>query len=397
MPPTNHSILGASSAERWINCPGSVNATRFIPDKGSSYAAEGSLAHELCELYTRRALGLAIPADMTEENIRSNKYWSDEMISCAEGYRDYIIERAGHYVSPYVDLEVKVDYSHIAPGGFGTTDAVIIGEDRETGAMTIEIVDYKHGKGVPKFAPGNPQMRLYSLGAAHVYGFIYGEFELARSTIYQPRLDSVSFDETPMSELRQWAADTVRPAALEATSPDAHFSAGHWCQFCKIKGSCRERAKLYTSIEDDFKDVVTGEYRPPSTLSNDEIGEVLRRMDTISNYVTDVKEYVFDCISSGEEVPGWKLVAGRSTRSFTNVDEAFDAIKAAGVDEALLYERKPITLTACEKLLGKKMFAEVCEPYIHKPEGKPTLAPESDKRPALEMCGSAESDFKDFI
>lgn len=394
MPPKAHAVLGASSAERWINCPGSVNATKHLPDKGSDYAAEGSLAHELCELYTRGALGLEIPEGMTEEKIRQNKYWNEEMVSCAEGYRDYILERCGYYIDPYVDLEVKVDYSNVAPGGFGTSDAVIIGEDRETGLLVIEIIDYKHGKGVPKYAPGNPQMRLYSLGAANVYGFLYGDFDLARSTIYQPRLDIVSFDETPMSELYQWAAEVVRPAALESALPDAHFSAGHWCQFCKIKGSCRARAGYYTSIEEDFKDVISGEYRSPAVLTNEEVGEVLKRMDSIKGYISDVKEYVLSCISSGEEVPGWKLVAGRSTRSFTDADAAFQALKDYGVAEALLYERKPISLTEAEKLVGKKQFAEVCGPYVVKPEGKPTLVHESDARPAL---GSAEDDFKDFL
>ena len=393
MPPSKHSVLGASSAERWINCPGSVNATRFIVDKGSSYAAEGSLAHELCELYTRRALNLPIPLDMMEDRIKENPLYAPEMVQCAEGYRDYIIERVGHYIDPFVELEVKVDYGHVAPGGFGTSDCVIIGTDRETGRLAIEIIDYKHGKGVPKYAPENPQMMLYALGAANVYGFIYGEFELARMTIFQPRLDIVSFADVEMSELSRWGEEVVKPAALETQSTDAHFAAGSWCKFCKIKGNCRERSGFYTSIEEDFKDVATGQYKEPATLSDEELGEVLVRADSIASYITDVKDYVFEQLAQGSEVPGWKLVEGRSTRAFTDMDKAFDVIKAEGIDESMLYERKPITLTQAEKLVGKKRFAEICADYIHKPAGKPTLVAESDKRPAL---NSIENDFKDL-
>ncbi len=392
MPPLEHAILGASSAERWINCTASVRASRDVPDKSSPYAEEGTVAHELCELYAR--LALKMPTELRERKIKESKYYNAEMMECANSYKDYILERLGHYIEPFVDFEVRVDYSHVAPDGFGTSDAVIIGTDRETNELCIEIIDYKHGKGVPKYAPGNPQMRLYALGAAAKYSFIYGEFQKVRMTIFQPRLDSVSFDEMIMSDLDKWACGIVRPAAEAAfTGEGATFKQGGWCQFCPIKATCRERAGYYTSIEDDFKDAITKEYRSPDTLSDDEIGRVLERLGSIKNYITDVEEYVFTKIMSGEPVAGWKIVEGRSTRVFSDMDAAFDAVEAAGFDEALLYERKPLSLSALEKLVGKKRFGEICSDYIDKPAGKPTLAPESDKRPAMD---TATEDFKNI-
>lgn len=391
MPPSNHALLSASSAERWLNCTASVRATLSIPSKSSSYAKEGTLAHEVCELYVRKALGMPTELDMDE--LMARPEYSSEMIKCAEDYRDYILERISYYEKPFVDLEVKVDYSHVAPEGFGTSDAVIIGTDRSSGATVVEIVDYKHGKGVPKYAPRNPQMRLYALGAIARYSFIYGTIDIVRTTIFQPRLNSISFDEISTVELNAWAETVVKPAAQAAyTGTNATFNSGEWCKFCPIKATCRERSEFFTAV-DDFKDIVTGQYRSPDTLSDDEIGAVLARMNPIKNYITDVEEYVFGKLSAGEHIAGWKIVEGRSTRVFTDRDKAFEAMKALGIDEAMLYERKPITLTAAEKLLGKKRFGEVCGAYINKPTGKPTLAPESDKRPAID---AAAQDFKDI-
>lgn len=392
MPPSKHAVLGASSAERWLNCTASVKASLDIPSKTSSYAEEGTVAHELCELYARLALGM--PTELREREIKKSEYYNTEMMECANTYKDYILERMGHYIDPFIDFEVRVDYSHIAPEGFGTSDAVIIGTDRETNELCVEIIDYKHGKGVPKYAPGNPQMRLYALGAAAKYSFIYGDFEKVRMTIFQPRLDSVSFDEMLMDELNKWANDIVRPAAKAAfTGEGSTFKQGSWCRFCPIKATCRERAGYYTSIEDDFKDITTQEYRSPDTLSDDEIGHILERLGSIKNYITDVEEYVFAKILGGEPVAGWKIVEGRSIRVFNDMDGAFEAVKKEGFDEALLYERKPLSLSALEKLVGKKRFNEICGNYIDKPAGKPTLAPESDKRPAMDQ---AADDFKDI-
>ena len=204
----------------------------------------------------------------------------------------------------------------------------------------------------------------------------------------------MSFDEIAMDELNKWADDIVRPAAKAAfTGEGSTFKQGSWCRFCPIKATCRERAGDYTPIEDDFKDVTTQEYRSPDTLSDDEVGHILERLGSIKNYITDVEEYVFAKILGGEPVTGWKIVEGRSIRVFNDMDGAFEAVKKEGFDEALLYERKPLSLSALEKLVGKKRFNEICGSYIDKPAGKPTLAPESDKRPAMDQ---AADDFKDI-
>ena len=302
--------------------------------------------------------------------------------------------------APTVAVEVQVDFSDYVPEGFGTCDCCIIGGD------LLSIVDYKHGKGVPVSAVGNPQMRLYALGALHRYAPVFGDtIKRVRMTIDQPRLDSYTTDEITVEELRAWG-ESIKPIAQKAFSGLGEFVPGDHCRFCRGKAQCRARANINTALE-DFKDCVpAGAWNekaeafvsaggvvngaPPPLLTDAEIGDLLERGAHLVQWYKDLEAYATEALLAGKEIPGWKLVAGRSIRTFTDQDAAIQAVIAAGYDEALVYDRKPKTLSELEKLMGKAEFAEKIGGYVTKPLGKPALAPASDKR---EAYSPAAADF----
>ncbi|MEE0065665.1 MAG: DUF2800 domain-containing protein, partial [Evtepia gabavorous] len=312
-------------------------------------------------------------------------------------YLEHITEQVmGYDSAPTVAVEVKVEFSDYVPEGFGTCDCCIIGGD------LLSIVDYKHGKGVPVSAVGNPQMRLYALGALKRYAPVFGDtIKRVRMTIDQPRLDSYTTDEITVEELRAWG-ESIKPIAQKAFSGLGEFVPGDHCRFCRGKAQCRARANVNTALE-DFKDCVplgwspamqadfdTTGFRPSNALTDAEIGDLLERGKLLVQWYKDLEAYATEALLAGKEIPGWKLVAGRSNRAFTDQDAAIQAVIAAGYDEALVYDRKPKTLSELEKLMGKAEFAEKIGGYVIKPPGKPTLAPASDKR---EAYAPAAADF----
>jgi hypothetical protein len=268
------------------------------------------------------------------------------------------------------------------------------------GGDMLEITDYKHGKGVPVSAEGNAQMRLYALGALKKYEPFYGGMiQRVRMTIDQPRIrDDPSSETITLDELRAWG-ETVKPIAQKAFSGFGEFKSGDHCRFCRGKAQCRARADSNTALE-DFKDALlpTPENRLHSEafdgakaiLTHAEIGDLLIRGQDLIAWYRDIEAYALGAILRGEDIPGWKAVAGRSVRAFTDHDAAVAAVIASGYDEAIVYERKPKSLTEVEKLMGKADFAAKIGSFVVKPLGKPTLAPVSDKR---EPYSSAKADF----
>jgi hypothetical protein len=205
-------------------------------------------------------------------------------------------------------------------------------------------------------------------------------------TIYQPRLENVSSARISAEDLKTWGEEVVKPAALLALTDDAPFAAGNWCQFCPAKQQCRARAESFLKLE---------EYRKKTLLSNEEIGELLGEVEGLTKWAEDLRDGALTRALEGESFPGWKVVEGRSNRKYKGSEE--DIVKqceSAGYDKALLFESKLLTVTSMEKMMGKKQFAEVLGGFIEKPQGKPTLAPESDKRPAI-TNNSAADDFAD--
>lgn len=384
--PVAHARLSSSSAHRWINCPGSVRLAEQYPDNGSIYADEGTLAHEAAEQMIRTGKVTAAHKKKIRQFYDEHPELGgspEEMIETLRPYAEYVLEEYDEqaHTDPATQLmtEQRVDLSTWIPESFGTSDVVIIRKGR------LHIIDLKYGKGVPVSAEGNPQLRLYALGALDMLDLVYDVDEVVM-TIYQPRLDNISTDTIGAADLYTWADEVIRPAAKLADCEDAPTGAGDWCQFCPAKQACRTRANYYLDLAD---------YMRKMTLSNDEIAEVLEKVDGLVKWAEDLRDGALRKALEGEEFPGWKVVEGRSIRKYSGSEaEIIRQAEGAGFDSALLYEKKLLTITAMEKLMGKKTFADVLGAYVEKPQGKPTLAPESDKRPAL-VNGNAAEDFAD--
>ena len=374
MPPKGHAILSASSSDRWLHCPPSARLCESYEDKGSDYAAEGTDAHELCEYKLRKALGME--AQDPTENLT---WFNEEMSDCANGYAAYVLEQVEaakqSCADPVVLIEQRVDFSRWVESGYGTADCIIISDG------TLQIIDYKHGLGVLVSAEENPQMQCYALGALELFDDIY-DIDSVRMTIYQPRRDNVSTYEISKDELYRWADEVLKPTADLAFAGDGNFLCGEWCGFCKAKHDCRARADANTEL-------ARYDFKLPPLLTDEEVEEILTRVDDLVAWATDIKEYALQQAISGKEWNGWKLVEGRSNRRYVNDTVVADVVEHAGYDP---YERKVLGVTAMQKLLGKSRFDELLSPYIEKPQGKPALVPESDKRPAM---STAAADFKE--
>lgn len=372
MPPKAHAILSASSSHRWLNCPPSARLCETYEDKGSDYAAEGTDAHSLCEYKLRKAL------DMSAVDPSEHLTWySEEMEDCANGYAAYILELVEAAketcAAPVVLIEQRVDFSRWVEQGFGTSDAIIISDG------TLRVIDYKHGLGVLVEADNNPQMMCYALGALELFDAIY-DIDSVAMTVYQPRRQNVSTFEMSKDDLYRWAEEVLKPTAELAFAGDGNFLCGEWCGFCKAKHECRARAEANLLLAQyDFK--------LPPLLEDSEIEVILSRADQLVSWVNDIKEYALQQAISGKDWTGFKLVEGRSNRRYTNEVAVTQVVTNAGFDP---YERKLLGITAMQKLLGKSRFEELLSAYIEKPQGKPTLVPESDKRPVM---NNAKTDF----
>ena len=373
-----HATLSASSSHRWLNCPPSARLCEAYEDKGSDYAAEGTEAHALCEYQLKQSLG--IPAENPIENL---SWYDEEMEDCAAGYAAYVMELLESArqtcADPVVLIEQRVDFSRWVKDGFGTADCILIADG------VLNIVDYKHGKGVRVSAEKNPQMMLYALGSLEIFDGIY-DIESVRMTIYQPRLSNISVSEMSKTALLEWADTELTQKAQLAYEGKGEFHSGEWCRFCKAKAECRERAKANLEL-------AKYEFAKPPLLEDEEIADILGKVDALTAWADDVKEYALQQAVGGKKWTGWKLVEGRSNRRYTNEDRVAAAVENAGFDP---YERNVLGITAMQKLLGKTRFEKLLSPYIEKPQGKPTLVPESDKRPAYEPARQIERAKTDF-
>lgn len=386
MPSKKHAELPPSSAERWKNCPGSVTLSKQFPqDTTSTYAEEGTHAHSVAELKLRYVNGEINSSNFTRKlnKLKKSEFWCGEMDEATNFYMDAVLEiKSGMGEDAELLIEQHFNLDEYVPESFGTSDAVVIGDG------VINVIDLKYGKGVKVDAVNNSQLRLYGLGAAGLFEGIY-DFDRVRMTIIQPRLDHISTEEVSLEELRRWAAEEIRPAAEEALAGSERTACGDWCQFCPAKAVCRARAEYCLELARD-------EFKAPALLTTEEIGEVLRRAEAIKKWAADIADYALQQALAGEHYDGWKVVEGRSNRKYADEVKVADRLKQEGFDEAMLYERKLLGLTAMEKLVGKKKLTETLGELIIKPAGKPVLVPESDKRDAISTAEQAKADFEDL-
>lgn len=377
-----HALLSPSSASRWLNCTAAPHLEADMPDVSSGFAVEGTLAHAYCAKKLKTFLGL--PTEHEDKEIAElADYHTGEMDEYTDAYATIVIEKynAARAITPDAQLlvETRLDFSEHIPDSFGTADAIIIADG------TMDVIDFKYGKGVSVSAFKNPQMQIYALGAYDKFSFEY-RIDRVRMTIIQPRIDNLSDYELSVSDLMAWTDEVLTPRAQEAFSGKGTQVPGEWCRFCKVKSRCRALAdqSLQTALE-----------KPdPQLLNPQELADVLPKLETIKIWLTGIEEYALHTALSGTTVPGWKVVEGRSTRKITNPTAVSDALSGAGIGRDLIYKpQELLPITELEKLVGKKQFAALCAQWISKPQGKPTLVPESDKRQAI---NTVEEDFADI-
>ena len=373
-----HAVLSASGAHRWLNCTPSARLEDQLPDNTSEAAEQGTAAHELAEWKLAGRAGARPESDWHDE----------EMEDHTDTYVDHVtaeLARAQE-TSPgaFLAIEERLNFSHLVPDGFGTGDAVIVGD----GTMTI--VDLKYGKGVEVSAIENPQMMLYALGALNTYGMIY-DIQQVRMVIFQPRRHNISVWETSVHDLLDWAEQVVKPTAQLAYSGEGELRAGKWCQFCRHAPQCTALAAQHFQVV-PTKELLTAEPAAPvpDTLTDEQIAQIVRHSGAIKKWLTTVEKHAQDKANQGHQYPGLKLVEGRSVRRYADEDAVAQAVQEAGEDP---YERKLHGITTMTKLLGKKKFDELLGDLLIKPAGAPTLVPEDDKRPALTIA-SPETVFQ---
>lgn len=390
MPPRDHALLSASGAGIWTRCPPSARLGERLPDTGSPYAAAGTLAHAIAEWKARCYFLEPVPKrayNTRLKQLRADPSYDRGMDAATDAYLDHLKALALAYgeAQPLVALEVRVDYSDYAPEGFGTADAILIGGDR------MCVADYKNGAGVLVEAQENPQMMLYALGALNSYAPIYGDSIRAVSlSIVQPNAGGVRTWETTVDALREWGEKVVRPAAALAWEGQGNFHPGAWCRFCRARARCAARARQLLELEGTAGAVPAGapearayEGTDVPLLSDAQVGEVLTRALELEAWVKDLKDYALSASLAGRTVAGWKTVEGRGSRDWVGGSgAAFAQLLERGVAEALLYERRPVSVAGLEKALGNPAFAQAAQGLWEKSRGKPALVPESDKRPA---------------
>ncbi|WP_026523275.1 DUF2800 domain-containing protein [Butyrivibrio sp. MB2005] len=375
MAPTIHSMLGGSSADRWLNCPPSAKLTADMEDTISEFAAEGTDAHALAEFKVRKA------AKLKAGRRPSSDYWTDEMEECTDDYRDYVMDTFSALKEESPDakilIEQHIDYSRFAPGGFGTADCILISEHR------LYIIDFKYGRGVQVNATENSQMKVYAIGALEIFDCLY-DIEEVTMVIFQPRLHHVDEWTLSKGELMDWAMNVLKPRAELAAKGEGEFKAGKWCRFCLARQTCRTRAEFFLAL-------ARLEFQKPALLSDDELSEVMLKADELSKWVADVMAYATAAaIDEGRKFPGFKVVEGRSIRKFSDEKKVEEAALAAGYSD--IYNKSLMSLSSMEKYMGKDAFGEILGEYVIKPKGKLTLVLESDKRPEV-MITNVKDEF----
>ncbi|TCS78507.1 uncharacterized protein DUF2800 [Muricomes intestini] len=382
--PDVHAKLSASGAKRWMSCPPSAELESQFPDKSSEYAEEGTFAHSLAELILRyNNKELTKKTFTTRLNrLKKDHYYSPELQEYIEDYANLVWEQVNEAKVSCPDaqalFEQRLDFSEYVPKGFGTGDVVIIADD------LVQVIDLKYGKGVGVSAEGNPQLRLYGLGAYLEHSMLY-DIQRVKMTIIQPRLDNISTEELTVEELLTWAETEVKPKAELAMKGEGEFCTGDHCRFCKAFAVCRVQ-------KDRQMELMKYEFAEGDLLEDSEIGDILSKLDPLVKWAEAIKAYAFDqALSHGVHYDGWKLVEGRSNRKYADEKQAATVLEEAGYQD--IYKLKGFT--DMEKLVGKKRFAELLSDLIIKPEGKPVLVSEKDKRPELNKAEQVKDEFSD--
>lgn len=387
----SHALLSPSGAHRWLNCTPSARLEEKMPPKPTSvYAEEGTLAHELAELFIcHDTLGTLSDDEFSDkyEIIMSNKLFNEEMLDMVPIYTDYCTEeyKAAKASNPSAEMfiESKLDISEYVPESFGSADCTIVNDS------VMEVVDLKYGKGIPVSAEWNVQEMLYALGMLAKFDMLY-DIETVKLTIVQPRLNNISSWSISVKDLMEWATNELKPKAKMAFNGEGELSSGGWCRFCAVKNRCK-------ALYDKQLELAKYDFASPELLTDEQIADVLSRIPQLVEWADSVKAYALDlAVNENKHWPGFKVVEGVSRRKWIdNEDKICNVIyeKFPNATEDDLFDMKLKPITSIEKQFGKKAVAEALSDVIIKPAGKPTLVSEDDKRPAL-GTEDAINDFK---
>ncbi len=375
MPTQKHAILSASSSHRWLNCTPSARLEQEFEDRESEAAAEGTAAHALCEHKLRRALKM-------QSRKPVSKYDCEEMDIHTDDYVQFVLETIAEArqvcSDPIINIEQRLDFSCYVPDGFGTGDCVIVAD------KTLHIIDFKYGQGVLVEAEQNPQMMLYALGALRIYDTLYDIEEVAM-TIYQPRRENICTWRMQAEALKTWAEEELKPRAALAFEGNGDYYPGAWCTFCRAAVKCRARAEEKLRL-------AQYEFAKPPLLTDAEIEDILDALPDLTGWANEILAYAQDAaLNHGKQWHGWKLVEGRSNRKYTDEQAVEEAARSAGYHD--IYRKTLLPLTEMERLMGKDTFKVILGDLVHKPAGKPTLVPASDKRPTI---NNAKNDFNEL-
>lgn len=374
---SDHAVLSASGAHRWLNCLPSARLELEFVNNESSAAAEGTAAHALCEHKLKKALHMRSKRPVSVYN-------SDEMEEHSDAYVEFVMEQLElakqSCTDPLILIEQRLDFSCYVPQGFGTGDCIIIADKK------LHIIDFKYGMGVLVDAVDNPQMKLYALGALEIYDSLY-DIEEVSMTIFQPRRENVSTWTIRVEDLKAWAEKELKPKAKKAYNGEGEYLPGEWCTFCRAAVKCRARA------EEKLK-LAQSEFKLPPLLTDSEIEEILSKLSNLTKWANEIIAYATDAaVNHGKEWHGFKIVEGRSVRKYKDEDAVAKVAKANGYKD--IFRQSLITLTEMERLMGKSKFEKILGDLIYKPPGKPTLVPLSDKRPAMNVS-NAKNEFNEI-
>jgi hypothetical protein len=381
--PEQHAHYSASHSHIWLNCSGALEAEAEFPNETSSFAEEGTTAHELAEIKLKLHFKQIKKTEYNKrlKAIKETEYYGEEMESYIDDYVAFVIAKYATLEDAEIHFEQRLDYSPWAKDGFGTGDVVMLSNGK------FVIIDLKYGKGQKISADRNPQLMLYGLGLINVFEMIfeYGDIEMI---INQPRLDHVSEYSMPVDDLLKWGDEVVKPAVEKMESGDTELCTGDWCDkyFCKARFICRARAN-------EALEVAKKNFKDPSLLDDEEVAEMLGKIDRIKTWCNNLEEWVTQQMLDGKHYDGYKLVEGLSKRKITDPDGLVKALVAQGFDEAVLYERSLLSMTNLEKVVGKKVFAEASQGFIDKPKGKPKIAPADSDKPDYNAAANAAEAF----
>jgi hypothetical protein len=380
-----HAELGASSAHRWMACPGSVRLTAGLPEISSSYALEGTAAHALAALALNKRLPTATWIGTELHSIEV----TEEMAEAVQLYVDAVETIVGER-----RVEQKFSLAELNPPApmFGTADAIVY-EPRD---RLLHVIDLKYGRGVAVEVVGNPQLRYYALGALLAFERErQARVDAIRITIVQPRSphpDGMVRSETvTYDELVGFAAELL-DAARTTLDDNAALVPGEHCRFCRAAGVCpalKERATAVARVEFD---ALPADLPPvPETLPAEVLADILDKADILEDWLRSVRAHVVHLLETGRTVPGWKLVPKRATRKWIASDLTVEWCQQHGIDpKELMTTPELISVAQAERFLKTQKLKLPTELY-HQTSAGTTLAPDADPRPAV--AAGPEHDF----